>query len=232
MKNNVLSVCKKIIDGILAGMLISLGGAVFLACIGFDPQAAFMRVAGALFFTLALVCICMRGYSLYTGKIGLLPEKHSKEDVSVLLLCLLGNAIGTVAFGYLIGFVFPNLGETAAGLCASKLTQGYGFGLLRAILCGILVYLSVDIYRNNKTSLGIILCIPSFILSGYEHSIADIFYFATANSVSWNAFGYLVMIILGNSIGGLLIPVLQLVRPVQKKEEDKNEAEAPNGSDS
>ena len=214
MKNSALSVLKKIIDGILAGMLISLGGAVFLAC--YNPELPYMRCVGALLFTLALVCICMRGYSLYTGKIGLVPEKHSKEDISVLLLSLLGNAIGTIAFGYLIGWVLPNIKETATTLCLSKLTQGYGFGLLRAVLCGILVYLSVDIYRNNKTALGILLCIPAFILSGYEHSIADIFYFAAGNVVSWQALGYLVMIILGNSIGGLLIPVLQLVRPKQQ----------------
>lgn len=222
MKNSALSVLKKIIDGILAGMLISLGGAVFIACLNLDPQATYMRVVGAVFFSLALVCICMRGYSLYTGKIGLVPEKHSKEDVSVLLLCLLGNAIGTIAFGYLIGAVIPGIKEQASAMCLSKLGQGYGFGFLRAILCGILVYLSVDIYRNNKTPLGILLCIPAFILSGYEHSIADIFYFAAGNVVSWQAFGYLVMIILGNSIGGLLIPVLQLVRPKQQNGGDKD----------
>lgn len=206
-----LSITKKIIDGILAGMLISLGGAVFLAC--YSPDVAYMRYVGAFFFSLALVCICMRGYALYTGKIGLVIQNHKKEDISLLLLCLLGNAIGTIAFGYLIGWIFPNIKEIAITLCTSKLAQGYGFGLLRAILCGILVYLSVDIYRNNKTPIGILLCIPAFILSGYEHSIADIFYFAASGIVSWEAFGYLFMIILGNSIGGLLIPVLQLVRP-------------------
>ncbi len=216
-----LAVTKKTVDGVLAGMLISLGGAVFLAC--YSAEVAYMRYVGAFFFSLALVCICMRGYSLYTGKIGLLTEKHTKEDVSVLLLCLLGNLIGTVAFGYLLGWVFPNMKETALALCTSKLGQGYGFGLLRAVLCGILVYLSVDIYRNNKTPLGILLCIPAFILSGYEHSIADIFYFATSGIASWEAFGYLVMIIIGNSIGGLLIPVLQLIRPSKAKAEKTSE---------
>ena len=206
-----LDISRKIIDGILAGMLISLGGAVFLAC--YDGAVPYTKYVGAFFFSLALLCICMRGYALYTGKIGLLIEKHKKDDISLLLLCLLGNAIGTVAFGYLIGWVFPNIKDTALTLCNSKLNQGYGFGLLRAVLCGILVYLSVDIYRNNKSVLGILLCIPAFILSGYEHSIADIFYFAAAGIASGEAFLYLLMIIIGNSIGGLLIPVLQLVRP-------------------
>ena len=207
----VLSFSRKIIDGILAGILISLGGAIFLAC--YDAAIPYTKYVGAFFFSLALLCICMREYALYTGKIGLVIEKHSKDDISLLLLCLLGNAIGTIAFGYLIGWVFPNIKATAITLCSSKLEQSYGFGLLRAFLCGILVYLAVDIYRNNKSSLGIFLCIPAFILSGYEHSIADIFYFAAAGTASGEAFLYLLMIIIGNSIGGLLIPALQLVRP-------------------
>ena len=223
--NIALGISQKIINGILAGILISLGGAVFLAC--YNPDIAYMRYVGAFFFSLALVCICMRGYALYTGKIGLLTENHTKEDISVLLLCLLGNLIGTVIIGYLIGWIFSdkspdlNLKATAILLCDKKLNQGYGFGLLRGILCGILVYLAVDIYRNNKSTIGILLCIPAFILSGYEHSIADMFYFAASGIVSWQALGYLIIIVIGNSIGGLLIPVLQLVRPKQNK--DKNQ---------
>lgn len=209
--NVALGISKKIIDGILAGILISLGGAVFLAC--YSPDIAYMRYVGAFLFSLALLCICMRGYSLYTGKIGLLTEKHSKEDISVLLLCLLGNAVGTIAFGYLIAFIFPDMKETALTLCTGKLSQGYGFGLLRAFLCGILVYLAIDIWRNNKSTLGILLCIPAFILSGYEHSVADMFYFSASGIVSWQALGYIVLILLGNSVGALLIPALQLIRP-------------------
>lgn len=213
--NAMLSVLKKIADGILAGMLISLGGAVFLACI--DSATPYSRYIGAFLFPLALLCICMRGYSLYTGKIGLIFEKHKKEDISVLLLCLLGNIIGTAAFGCLIAYVFPNVKETAFVLCTSKLGQGYLNGLLRAVLCGILVYLAIDLYRNNQTTLGILMCIPAFILSGYEHSIADMFYFATSGIASGEAFVYLLMILIGNSLGSLIIPVLQLIRPHEEK---------------
>ena len=220
MKNkgeSVLGIAKKLIDGILAGILISLGGTAYLAC--YNPDIAYMRYVGAFLFSLALVCICMRGYALYTGKIGLLIEKHSKEDVSVLLLCLLGNAIGTIAFGYLIAFIFPNINETAQTLCASKLEQGYGFALLRAFLCGILVFLAVDIYRNNnKSTIGILLCIPAFIICSYEHSIADMFYFAASGIASGKALLYIIIYILGNSLGGLLIPALQLIHPRNKQD--------------
>ena len=219
MKNKLLGLLQKIANGFLAGMLISIGGAVFLACYAknADGSLAFSYYVGAFLFPVALLCICMKGYSLYTGKIGYVLSAHKKEDISVLLLGLLGNVLGTAAFGYLCGWVFPNMQETAAALCTAKLGQGYLFGLLRAFLCGILVYLAVDIYKNNnKSVLGVLIGIPVFILSGYEHSIADMFYFAVYGAASWQSFGYIWMILIGNSLGALIIPALQLIKPKDK----------------
>lgn len=209
-----LDTLRKIIDGMLAGLLIGIGGAVFLSCLGSGTELG--KYVGAFFFCTALLCICIKGYSLYTGKIGYLISKHSKEDISVLLLGLLGNLIATVGVGYLLAWMFPSLKETALSLCEGKLAQGYGFALIRACFCGVLVYLAVDIWRTEKSALGVIFCIPVFILSGYEHSIADIFYFAASGIISLQAFGYLWIIILGNSIGSLLIPLLKTVGGKQK----------------
>lgn len=216
MKNTVLGVLQKIVNGFLAGTLISIGGAVFLACYAKDGEGyAFSYYVGAFLFPVALLCICMKGYSLYTGKIGYVLSDHKKEDISVLLLGLLGNALATAAFGYLCGWVFPNMKATAETICAAKLEQDF-FGLARAFLCGILVYLAVDIYKNNdRSTLGVLIGIPVFILSGYEHSIADMYYFAVSGYASWQTFGYLAMIVLGNSLGALLIPCLQLIKPKQ-----------------
>ena len=72
---------KKILSGISAGVCICLGGAVFLACEN--------RIAGAILFSVALLCICMKGYALFTGKVGYIPEAHDKDAVSLLLLALL-----------------------------------------------------------------------------------------------------------------------------------------------
>lgn len=221
MKNKILDILQKTANGFLAGMLISIGGAVFLACYlkNSDGSPAFSYYVGSFMFPIALLCICMKGYSLYTGRIGYVLSVHKKEDISVLLLGLLGNVLGTAAFGYLCGWVFPNMKETASFLCAGKLGQGYLFGLLRAVLCGILVYLAVDIYKNNKSVLGVLIGIPVFILSGYEHSIADMFYFAVYGAASWQTFGYIWMILIGNSLGALLIPAIQLIKPKKEQTE-------------
>ena len=191
---------KTILSGISAGVCICLGGAVFLACEN--------RIAGAILFSVALLCICMKGYALFTGKVGYIPEAHDKDAVSLLLLALLGNAIATVAGGYLIALGLPKLKTAAETICLSKLDQQWWETLIRGTFCGILMYLAVSTYRDNKTPLGIMFCIPVFILSGFEHSIADIFYFAASGIVSLKAFVFLWLVILGNSIGGMLLPVI------------------------
>ena len=73
------------------------------------------------------------------------------------------------------------------------------------------MYAAVQSYRAKNTCLGILLCIPAFILSGFEHSIADMFYFALAAigglgglRVLW----FLLLVIAGNSLGGCFLPLL------------------------
>lgn len=192
---------KKTLSGLSAGLLITIGGSVFLACEN--------RYVGAVMFSVALLCICLKGYALFTGKVGFLPEKHGKEELSVLLLGLLGNAVGTILGGWLIRAGLPKLGEAAELLCQAKLLQTPGQTLIRAVFCGILMYLAVSIYRDQKKEIGILFCIPVFILSGFEHSIADIFYFAASGMVSLKAFAFLWIVIAGNSLGGMLLPALQ-----------------------
>ena len=210
------SIIQKITSGVMAGILISIGGTVFLKC----NVSEIGKYVGAVFFCVALICICFKGYSLFTGKVGYLPEKHGKEEFSVLLLGLLGNAIGTIVFGIAMKYAV-GVGEVATSICTAKLTQTIWSTLIRAIMCGILMYLAVSIFRDhNKNVIGILFCIPVFILSGFEHSIADIFYFAASDIVSIEAFGYLMLVVVGNAIGGMLLPALKIL--TEKKQNDKN----------
>ncbi|MBQ3817502.1 MAG: formate/nitrite transporter family protein [Clostridia bacterium] len=202
---------KKIISGISAGILISIGGTVFLSCDN--------RYVGAILFSVALLCICIKGYSLFTGKVGYIPEKYGKEEISVLFLGLLGNAIGTIICGFAIRYALPAAGDVAQTICNSKLTQAVLQTLLRAIFCGILMYLAVSIYRDKQTVTGILFCIPVFILSGFEHSVADIFYFAASGIVSLKAFCFICIVILGNSIGGMLLPAIAKIGKKTEKQD-------------
>lgn len=194
---------KKVINGIFAGILISIGGAVYLSCDN--------KYVGAVLFSVALLCICYQGYSLYTGKICYIPQKHGKEEFSVLFTGLLGNVLSTTVCGYALRYAIPKIGEAALNSCNAKIEQAFFQTFLRAVFCGILIFLAVDIFKKFKTPVGIIFCIPVFILSGFEHSVADMFYFAASGIVSLKAFTFIWIVILGNTVGGMLIPALSLI---------------------
>ena len=49
------------------------------------------------------------------------------------------------------------------------------------------------------------MCVIVFILCGFEHCIANMFYFSVARSWSFKTILYTFVMILGNSIGSILI---------------------------
>ncbi len=206
----VKNILKHVIYGFLAGAMISIGCAVYLACEN--------KYVGAVMFSVALLTICYKGYNLYTGRIGFMVNAHAKEDISGLLLGLLGNTIAMLAFGSALGYAIPKLVATAVTIVAAKLEQTFLSALIRAIFCGILMYIAVSLYREKNTVVGIVFCIPVFILSGFEHSIADMGYFAVAGEYSLKGFGYIWTIILGNSLGAMLFPALKLIVKEKKNE--------------
>lgn len=211
MKVSFTSVKNDFIDGIMAGVLIAIGGAVFLAV------APLNKIAGAVFFAVALLCICIKGYNLYTGKVGFIPFNHNKQAFSTLFIGLLGNLIATVLLGLAVRYAIVDSGNYATLICNSKLEQETFQTLIRAFFCGILMYLAVSIYKEQKSITGIVFGIPVFILSGFEHSIANMFYFGASGICSFDAFIYLIVVVIGNSIGGMLLPCLMLLK---KKEKD------------
>ena len=66
------------------------------------------------------------------------------------------------------------------------------------------MYTAVEIYKKKQSVIGILFCVPVFILSGFEHSIADIYYFTTTNIINLNSFIFILIVIIGNAIGANL----------------------------
>lgn len=194
---------RTVCESIAAGFLIAIGGCVFLACEN--------RTVGAILFSVALLCICYMGYYLYTGRIGYLTEDLSGRNAVTLTAGLTGNLVTTFLLGLLIRAFLPALGETAAEICRIKLSQTFPETLIRAFFCGILMYLAVQIFREKNTPVGILFCIPVFILSGFEHSVADMFYFGASGILKKELLLFEVAAVLGNTLGSLLLPTLTKV---------------------
>lgn len=215
-------ILKQICDGICAGLLITIGCCVFLACKD-------IKWVGAILFSVALLTICYKGYSLYTGRIGFILENLNKDYISGLLLGLLGNVIATAVVGIAVQYAIPDLYETASAICAAKLMQQQWWQtLIRGIMCGVLMYVAVAIYKEKKSIVGVLFAIPVFILSGFEHSIADMGYFAIGGVYSAKAFGFIWLVILGNTVGALILPALALVgKDIKKKAQGKESIDEP-----
>ena len=195
-------------DGILAGVMVSIGGTVLLSVDN--------RYIGAALFSIALLVICYFGFNLYTGKVGFLWNTHGRAELSMAFLGLLGNLIGAVLSALLIAAALPQLRETAIAACEKRLVQLPVQTLLRGFFCGILMYSAVWIYREKKTAAGILFCIPVFILAGFEHSVADMFYFALAGLFTPKALVFILLAVLGNSLGGMFIPAVQSLKGEKK----------------
>lgn len=208
---------KDLFYGIAAGLLIGIGGTVYLS--------SAEKVVGAVFFSVALICICAMGYSLYTGKVGFMAYNHKKEDFFNLLMCLIGNIIGTALAGISVSYALPAVSEASEIICTSKLTVSIPAAFIKAVFCGILMYLAVAVYKQKNTFIGILFCVPVFILSGFEHSVANMYYFAVAGMFDIKVCVYIALIVAGNSVGGLLFPVLDILANSTRKDnanESKN----------
>ncbi len=198
-----------LIMSILAGAAISIGGAAFLSL---DS-----KVLGALFFCVGLFMVCTLGFHLFTGKVCDLPRR-SPAYLGFLALAWVGNLIGAelVALGLGATRIGPALAEKAAALCAAKTGDSLPSLFLLGIFCNILIYIAVESFRNNPHQLGkylgLIFGVTVFILCGFEHCVADMFYFAMAGWWSGRTILCLLVITAGNAVGGVLLPLCFLLR--------------------
>ncbi|MBQ4561260.1 MAG: formate/nitrite transporter family protein [Clostridia bacterium] len=183
-----------------AGVMLTIGAGVFLSCDN--------KVVGAVAFSVALMVICMLGMYLYTGKIGMLAEDYSPVNLGCVTVGLIGNYITATLGGLVLGLVKPALYEKAVTMCEAKLEQKWYIAIILGIFCGILMYTAVKGYANTKQPIILVFCVAVFILSGYEHSIADMAYFGVARMFGLKTVCFILLVVLGNTIGGMLIPLL------------------------
>ena len=193
------------IQSILAGICIGIGGAFFLAIDN--------KVIGALFFTLGLFTIVTRGFHLFTWRIGYVFDNPPSYSAS-LIITWLGNLIGTNLVSLSLTFTRSAAAfqEKAAGMCDVKLNDSLISVFILGIFCNILMYIAVDGFRNNQHEIGkyigLFLCVAGFILAGFEHCIANMFYFGMAQVWSVHTVIWLLAMTAGNIVGGLMIPIL------------------------
>lgn len=151
------------------------------------------KYIGAMLFSFALLTIIHNKLPLYTGRIGFVRN----QKVSDLLQMLVFNLVGALVPVFMT--VYGKREIYASILTSSRNKFSYNFLALffLGVLCGILMLVAV----YTKQQVITVFCIMIFILSGFEHCIAD-FPFLVVNFSAVNTVKFLC-IVLGNSAGAV-----------------------------
>ena len=203
-----------------AGFCIGIGGIVFLAQEN--------KFAGAFLFAVGLLTILVFRFNLFTGMVGYLTDNLMEKKFGylfTLLLVWVGNFLGTAVAAGLVSLtrLQAALKLKCDPIVAVKLADSWYSLLILGIFCGILMFIAVDTFKKRIGEKDFLCCIAVFmgvmvfILAGFEHSIADMFYFCLSGKVV-EAIPALLLITLGNAIGGNLIPWVQKATGALTKE--------------
>lgn len=210
MKYQVTSFVK----GILAGLSIGVGGFLYILMVHY-VNGELGKVLGSLLFAVGLFTVCTFGFHLYTGKIGLVYEgKQEKKFYISLPIMYLGNAVGAFGLGYICYAIFrdTSIMDTVSSVCLSRTSltsfNDYLSCIVRSLLCGLCVYLAVKAFNLNRLKpLGIsllVLFIFIFVYAGFQHCIANMYYFGFGNHINGYTFVNLLFVTLFNSLGSAL----------------------------
>lgn len=196
------------LQSILAGALIGMGDVVYVVNEN--------HILGAFLFSLGLISILIKGYPLYTGRIGYI-EKVSDlwNPKSGMLPMIIGNFIGIAIVCCCAAQTRLNLSAVDA-MVELKVNQSWWSALFLGWCCGAMMYLAVNGWRKTSHPLAVILPIMFFILCGFEHCIANYGYFWMW--ISTDGFSHLgermaelpagfctnlLLMIIGNALGSL-----------------------------
>lgn len=225
---------KYFMRAIVAGFFI-IAAMIFSNVVGniFSGESpAWGKFLSACVFALAVLLISMIGGELFTGNnfvmaFGAFDKKVSWKDVGkVWLVSYIGNFVGCVILGLI--FVLAGASGTAdyyASFIPNKLALSGSVMFFRAILCNFFVCLGVlcgiKLKEESAKVPMIILCIAAFVISGFEHCVANMGNFFVAYllvpGLSLSAMlRSMVIVTIGNIVGG----AIALAWPLRKMSMD------------
>ncbi|MBQ9045301.1 MAG: formate/nitrite transporter family protein [Oscillospiraceae bacterium] len=194
------------LSAVAAGMCIALGGSAFLSIEN--------KVVGAIAFTVGLFVICSYGFHLFTGKVCYVLDNDGRY-AAMLPVIWIGNVVGAWCTAFLehqtrVGAAMT---ERAVGMVEVKLGDNLLSVFVLAIFCNILIYIAVEGFARHQHEIGryvsLFFGVSIFILCGFEHCVANMYYISMANAWSAKALVFILVNTLGNAVGGLLLPVIR-----------------------
>lgn len=225
--------------GILAGAFIGFG-AHFYTVIVSDLSLSFAqaRLIGGICFSLGLVMVVIAGAELFTGNVLITMawvegKVNLKQVLRIWTLACFSNLIGACSLALLIflsGAWKMNGGEVGQvylKIAVSKSATPFWELFFLGVLCNNLVCLAIWMSFAGRSvidkCIAITFPVTAFVTSGFEHSIANMYFYVVAILLRANvqhlpsnaelidisgALHNLIPVILGNIIGGSLLVAL------------------------
>jgi formate/nitrite transporter len=225
--------------GILAGAFIGFG-ALFYTTIISDTSLSFAwaRLLGGLCFSLGLVLVIIAGAELFTGNVLIaLAWADKKVSLAQLLrnwaIVSFSNFTGAAGLALLVFFSGSwkmndgAIGDAYLQIAINKSMMPFWELFALGILCNNLVCLAIWMSFAGRTvtdkCLVIIFPITAFVAAGFEHSIANMYFYSIAIFLKMGGhhlpingdvisisgmLNNLVPVVLGNILGGSVLVAL------------------------
>ncbi len=225
-----LSAWKMLILGIFAGGFIGFAGIAATTAGATVENPSLSRLLSAIVFPAGMAMVLVAGSELFTGNNLIIISVLEKKTKVISMLknwffVFLGNFIGAAGVAVLVVFghtpdLFGNrLAEKVVSSALVRVEQTFPEAFIRGLLCNVLVCIAVwAAFAAKKVSGKLMMSfwpVMVFVLCGFEHSIADIYfcvagiltsseYGIATEGLTWGSFllKNLLPVTLGNILGG------------------------------
>lgn len=193
------------VRAILAGIMIGTGGSAMLA--------VNTPIIGPFMFSIGLMVIIQFGLKLYTGMVGYFMDLVS---LKVLAVTFIGNFVGVFVVAESARYSCLPISDYAYQLVQTKADMIMNLHMIdifaMGCMCGMLMYIGVAVWKQPMASdiakcFVTIMCVMTFIVCGFEHCIADMFYLLAARTNDipiGNQVAFIGIVTLGNSLGAMM----------------------------
>lgn len=173
-----------VLKSLLAGLLIGLAASIYLRVGG---------VLGSALFSIGLIGVIKSHALLFTGQLGFIPYRAGHGATIILTLNVIGIILAALLWG-----------GDASSIVEARLSASYFSVFAGAIGCGFLMSIAVI----SKEIIPVVMCVAAFILAGFPHCIADVYYYTVERVITlkWP------LTVLGNLIGCSLIHLGGIIR--------------------
>lgn len=198
-----------------AGIVVGIAGTIFSAMAGEGN-----KVLGAFLFSGGLLLVCVHSLNLFTGKVGYVIDRKPIFLLDLLVM-LIGNVLGAGLIALIVKMAnITSVIESVEVLVSTKLSHEWWETLGLSILCGIMMYLAVEGWNRVKNDVAktllVVILAMIFLMAGFEHSIANIYYFMLNGTLDLKAFGYILLMLLGNGLGAILLNLVEKAAKLKK----------------